>query len=449
MDLSHNYIKSLVEKYYKDYEHIIPLDYQKNYIYNAVYTYFTQMDTYMKGQIAKNYFIDDLTELHKQYSSQNSFVSQSRGESDMFVHSFVINLDVGLGKTITSIITARVMKEIFEELFKSEKELFLRKITKDIGTKTGFNKSLLEGLLVSINDKLSALTSEVFKVGVVARRNLCLEFNEFLKDDVDFLYFPYGRTIGTLREKSQNKELGELLLVFIQYNYQIDLRYNAFPYDLFIVDEFGNDPVFFGNGEGNTFVREYVNSIVIGLTANTSIRSMCVRGSCIKGPRKLKSDDDVRKELIAKKLYSGNNEFTYKFVDVRGDSLKTELDKFRSIKEQSIWMMNTNLVDLSNFKQELKSTLDLLFSGKDLQKGKIDEIIMTINKYKNSSKLGELFGKQDSLINNVQGKLILFKRKLIRVCMIHLRMYSHILILDIFLNQIRLLFLIKLILLRI
>ena len=250
MDITHNYIKSLVEKYYTDYSHIIPLDYQKNYIYNAVYNYIKVIDTLTKGQLVKNHFVDDFDELYKTYCSESKTLRNlDTDRSNLFSHSFVINLDVGLGKTITSIITSRVMKTVYEDLYNFEKELFIRKIEKDISNKEGFNKKILQDVYSAITSKMNNYTESTFKVGIVARRNLCLEFNEFIKDHEDFLYYPYGRNFDQHRDKTNNKELGELLVVFFQYNYQVDLELNSFPYDIFIVDEFGSDPVFFGESK--------------------------------------------------------------------------------------------------------------------------------------------------------------------------------------------------------
>lgn len=200
-------INKLIEQEYEKYE-FKSLNYQREYILNAIKAYFLysffwiflDLENLTKDRLSEqlsriNLFLE--SEVYQKYLKplcSDSFSKQfllevvewrnSKRVENSFFH-YIINLDVWLGKTITSIISMNIIRILLENLYELELETYDEK----------FNKIKEYWFEDSIISKITSVYRGIpeLNIWLVARKNLCLEFQEILVSDDNYQIYPWGR----------------------------------------------------------------------------------------------------------------------------------------------------------------------------------------------------------------------------------------------------------------
>jgi len=397
--------QKILEKY-KKYE-FVQLDYQTNIIIENIIVFFhvfllQNMDSFI---VFKNINSKKILQkaANRKYQS-NTEITESKKNRDInelklnnYLFNYLVNIDVWLGKTIISIISLEIIREMILEFYQEEKEKYLKNIEKMKNSELDFFK---KSLLDLIYDKIELINQNLdLPIFIIARKSICSEFKHILKNKntSNFVCYPSWRWF--LNDSRYNNKLLKKLNLMIQFNLKtkwvlIDeavIEYNW----LFIIDEWGTDPLFNKWGIYNKNVK-YKKNFVTSLTANT-----LTSGVNLRTKRILKTDFDIKKELIDKKLYSFQD-FLYKFVKIDNQKLKNSISQFENLKEKSIWKLTEEIESLANTKIKIKDTLEKIISW-NIEN--LDLTIFEIENLKNSLKNNTIITQLRETLNNIENEI--------------------------------------------
>ena len=386
----------IISSKYKKYE-FIELDYQTKIIKESIYIFLTKL---LYNNIESFILLEDINEkeyikeIEKRIWQSLSDIAQKNGYCQYYFN-YLVNIDVGLGKTIISIISMEIIKEIILELYKEEFEKYQRnklKIDTDDFLKTS--------LLSIINDEVTISKEDLnFPIRIIARKSICAEFLHILKwkNTSNFKTMPSGRNF--IQDEEYDKKIFSRINALILFNLQskgieIDNVFQEYKW-LFIVDEWGNDLLFHSSWENNKKVRSWKNYI-ISLSANTNVNRYD-----IKTERILKTDLIIKKELIDKNLYSFQD-FLYKFIKIDNKALKNSISTFKKIKNHSILKLSNEIENLSNTKIQVKDTIQSIINGNIKN---IDKTIMEIELLKDKLKKNTIIKELQWTLNTIDTEI--------------------------------------------
>lgn len=401
--------------YYNLYDYK-PLNYQIEYIHLGIQNFlnsFLYLD-YVNEETTFNYF-------SSLYNYGTKFTNTWSLDNLIKYHhnyEFIINLDVWLGKTITSIILYNLISEIYNEiyftLFSNYIEKYKREEVKDFYL-ISMNQNLREKIWYTI-DSYKPLKLNLF---MVSRKSLVVEFEHIFNKGHSENLTPISLYSWRWVNNYNLPEEYELENLFLDMYFYLNDFVNKdltkvltsktrylIPSKFFLVDEYGTDPVFFWRSTSNVLCIWHLlhGAYIVWLTANDS-PYVIDHSHAVIGPRYLKSDPRIIEELTSNHLYSSNKDFTYKFVNISDSKAQNSFEVLYKQKYQYIKEITEVMSDLSQFKNLLKENLQTLFDDenniKTLSSTYIEKLSHLILIYKNNEKYEEILSRQKTLLTKV------------------------------------------------
>lgn len=391
--LSNKDLEKRIDAYYKEFD-FVKLPYQRDTILQAIAYFFCHYKGSSKIQsVLANIYLPELEQINT-----NQVISY--GEKQKY---YIINFDVGLGKTITSIITALMIQDLIIYITDKELELFHSTKKQNIQNQgTVLGKAKEKRLVEEIEKAIQGHTSQNIPIHIIARKSILSEFKILLKDyesQRKIKFLPSGRGIDTV---DYAKGFCRGIFGLFSYNHREEVRAlyadedltyrKSFCYesngigDIYIVDEWGTDPVFFGNGMlADTYNSKssIQKNFVLGLTANASIeRSQRGFSFHKSSPRYMKSDPKIQKQLREGKLYSGQD-FFYRLIKIKNNEILETYLNYKRQKEKSISSLDNQVQKLRQEKGYLIERINSLLQVND--PSQLDTIIEEIKLLKASS----------------------------------------------------------------
>ena len=386
---------NIISAKYKKYE-FVELDYQTKIIKESIYMFLTNL---LYNNIESFILLEDINE--KEYIKEiekrtwQSLSDITKNPYRQYYFNYLVNIDVWLGKTIISIISMEIIKEIILELYKEEFEKYQKNKLK-IDTNNFLNVSLLN----IINDEVTISKEDLdFPIRIIARKSICSEFLHILKwkNTSNFKTMPSWRNF--IQDQEYDNRIFSRIHSLILFNLQskwikIDNVFQEYKW-LFIVDEWGNDLLFHSGWSNNEKVKSWKN-YVISLSANKNVHNYN-----IKTERILKTDLIIKKELINKKLYSFQD-FLYKFIKIDNKTLNNSIATFENLKNNAISKLSNEIEELSNTKVQVRNTIQSIVNGnvKD-----IDKTIKEIELLKNTLKKNTIVKELQLTLNKIDTEI--------------------------------------------
>jgi len=211
-------LKQSISKYYKLFGYT-KLKYQEEAILAAFYNYYYHKSSFLEREM--------MLDKNK----------PTPGGSEVYI----IHFDVGLGKTITSIIAALLIREYMEEIIDHMYKFTFETLELRLEKAGSVYERQVERIMIK---KLKVRFEEYTKkskeqrIDIIARKSILKEFQIILKDIKNIHYMPSGRNI--LDYKGLTEDI--VLLDAILGKESPSLRGHN---PITIVDELGTDPIFF------------------------------------------------------------------------------------------------------------------------------------------------------------------------------------------------------------
>ena len=391
-----NLEKLILEKYKK--YNFTPLNYQIDIIKWQISIFFNSL--FSDWQVSNYITFENNENVIKFWDWENFIKNSWYGSSTGRQKISVINIDVWLWKTITSIISMELIKDLVKEITLEEEKKFLEKKEQILlEEKNEINLTYFKENILEQFEQFKTYYNPIF---IIARKSICREFEHILKQSKEehnsFTILPSWRNLQ--EEYLQGKNIFYYLNLLIDFNNSFLKWYNfkiiEFKW-LIISDEWWTDKTFFWNWQNNRFI-ENKNNFVIWLTANKEIKHNYFN---FKTRRYLKTDEDVKKELIDKKLYSFKD-FFYKFIKIDNLNVKTKIKELEELKTNWINHLLDDIKYLNNSKEQLNWIIKEIFN---IEKNKIDDTIKKIAFVKNEIEKKNAIDKINNTLNELNNKL--------------------------------------------
>lgn len=403
---TYNDLKSFIQQTYDLYiqnNQMKPLKYQNDYIETCISEFIYR--TY--NPVLDNNFKQELVEKYPKFKQFGKFISEQT--------TILVNLDVGLGKTITGLVISDLVIQI-NNLYFNKVKIEIENLIKELSSSYPiYFKKLIELVNLKLQENSNVLNQYKFNVSIVARKNLCLEFEQYKKSkDINWKSYASGFNINTVPSSSYsiNSKFLNIIELYNEIQKEI-LSSDKFFYNspcinnVYLVDEIDTTLSHAWITHDKVFEK---NSIIIGLSANKCVdpyNKLLFRSKptnvtyMTTGGRVLKTQPEILKELSDSHLYTPENKFLYNFQRVVSDEvidLTNQLEETKQHVENSIL---STLGTIKDYRSNLYSYFRKFTDNQLFTEQELEDFSTKLTLYKQNNDLDKQLQQNKKLFDNV------------------------------------------------